>query len=67
MYDGEVQTPKTANAYRVINLKPGVLDLIKQYVSERKTGLIFLNKREGGNGTTAIADPIIWATAAFSS
>jgi integrase len=45
VFDGELQSPKSKNAYRVIPVKPWLLELIKQYVGERKTGLIFLNKR----------------------
>ena len=45
VYDGEVQTPKTANAYRVVDVKPWLLQLIREYVGDRKAGLIFLNKR----------------------
>jgi len=45
VFDGEVQTPKTANAYRVVDVKPWLLQLIRGYIGERKVGLIFLNKR----------------------
>jgi len=45
VYDGEVQTPKTTNAYRVVDVKPWLLQVIKGYIGERKSGLIFLNKR----------------------
>ena len=45
VYDGEVQTPKTMNAYRVVDVAPWVLQIIRQHIGERKMGLVFLNKR----------------------
>lgn len=45
VFDGEVQSPKSQNAYRVVPVKRWLLDLIKEHIGERKTGLIFLNKR----------------------
>lgn len=45
VFDGEVQSPKSQNAYRVVPVKPWLLDLIKQRIGDRKSGLIFLNNR----------------------
>lgn len=46
VYDGEVQTRlKTDNAYRVIDVLPWLIELIKQWIGERKTGLLMMNKR----------------------
>jgi integrase len=45
VYDGEVQTPKTQNAYRVVDVQPWLIKLIKQHIGDRKTGLLFMNKR----------------------
>jgi integrase len=36
-----VQTPKTQNAYRVVDLHPDVSTLLKAYLGDRKTGFIF--------------------------
>jgi integrase len=45
VYDGQIQTPKTQNAYRVIDVKPWLLELIKKHIGERKSGLLFLSSR----------------------
>src|SRR5260370_27880566 len=39
--DGKVYTPKTANAYRVIDLHPDVANLLQQFIGDRKKGFIF--------------------------
>jgi integrase len=41
VWNGEVQTPKTANSYRVVDLYPEVADLLKEFIGDRTTGFIF--------------------------
>lgn len=41
---GQVQSPKTRNAYRVVDLHPDVAGLLKRYIGDRKTGYIFQTK-----------------------
>jgi integrase len=36
-----VQTPKTQNAYRVVDLHPAISALLKAFIGDRKTGFIF--------------------------
>ena len=45
VYDGQIQTPKTQNAYRVIDVKPWLLELIKKHIGDRKLGLLFMSGR----------------------
>jgi integrase len=44
---GKVQTPKTINSYRVVDLAPAVATLLQQFIGERKSGFIF-RTRNGG-------------------
>jgi integrase len=41
VWEGRVQTPKTKNAYREINLHPSVADFLRAFVGDRKEGFIF--------------------------
>jgi integrase len=41
--DGEVQTPKTENSYRFVELHPTVAGLLKSYVGDRTQGFLFPN------------------------
>jgi integrase len=43
VWDGEIQTPKTKNAYRQVDIAPALADLLKAYVSGRGPGLLFTN------------------------
>jgi integrase len=43
-WEGRVQTPKTSNAYRQIDVSPELANLLKTYVTGRQTGLLFTNK-----------------------
>ena len=45
VYDGQIQTPKTQNAYRVIDVKPRLLELVEKHIGDRKIGLLFTNRR----------------------
>ena len=46
VYDGEFQSPKTKNAVRVIDVQPWLIELVKQHIGDRKTGLLFMNRRK---------------------
>jgi integrase len=48
--NGEVQAPKTRNAYRVVDLHPEVGSLLKQFIGDRKKGYIF--QTNGGGPVT---------------
>ena len=39
--NGKVGTPKTANAYRIVDLHPDVAALLKQFIGDRSSGFIF--------------------------
>jgi integrase len=54
VYDGEVQTPKTNNAYRVIDVQPWLVELIKQHIGDRKSGLLFMNNRNQALRNTTV-------------
>lgn len=54
VYDGEVQTPKTQNAYRVIDVQAWLIDLIKQHIGDRKAGLLFINNRNQALRNTTV-------------
>lgn len=45
VYGGQMQTPKTQNVYRVIDVKPWLLGLVEKQIGERKIGLLFRNRR----------------------
>lgn len=42
-WEGELQTPKTKNAYRCVELCSSLAALLKEFVAERRTGLLFTN------------------------
>ena len=48
--NGQVQSPKTRNAYRAVDLHPDVASLLKQYIGDRKKGYIF--QTIGGKAVT---------------
>jgi integrase len=41
VWEGKVQTPKTKNAYRQVDLHPTVADWLRSFVGHRKEGFIF--------------------------
>jgi integrase len=41
MWNGQVQTPKTKNALREVDLHPSLASLLKVYVGQRTSGLLF--------------------------
>jgi integrase len=41
VWEGRVQTPKTPNAYRQVDLHPTVAALLRAYLGDRKEGYIF--------------------------
>jgi len=43
-WEGDIQTPKTKNAYRQVDLNPALADLLKTFVKDRRVGLLFANK-----------------------
>ena len=45
MYDQKVGSPKTSNATRWINVKPYMMEMLKQHLGDRTKGLVFQSKR----------------------
>ena len=43
-WEGELQTPKTKNAYRHVDLCSSLAALLKAFAAERRTGLLFTNR-----------------------
>jgi integrase len=43
-WEGDIQTPKTKNAYRQVDVSPKLADLLATYVTDRQLGLLFVNK-----------------------
>jgi integrase len=43
-WEGELQTPKTRNAYRQVDLCASLADLLKAFVGDRRSGLLFTNR-----------------------
>lgn len=41
VWEGRVQTPKTANAFRQVDLHPTVAAMLRDFIGERKQGFIF--------------------------
>jgi integrase len=41
--DSRVQTPKTENSYRFVELHPGVAKILKSYIGDRTQGFLFPN------------------------
>jgi integrase len=41
VWEGRVQTPKTANAFRQVDLHPTVAALLRDFIGDRKDGFIF--------------------------
>jgi len=41
VWNGREQSPKTKNAVRQIDIDPGLADLLKQHLGDRKTGGVF--------------------------
>jgi integrase len=48
--NNRVGTPKTQNAYRVVDLNPGVASLLQSFIGKRKTG--FILQTSGGKPVT---------------
>ncbi|HEU5409171.1 MAG TPA: site-specific integrase [Nitrospira sp.] len=42
-WEGDIQTPKTKNAYRQIDVCPKLAELLKAFVKDRQAGLLFVN------------------------
>jgi integrase len=42
-WEGEIQTPKTKNAYRQVDLCTGLANLLKAFIGDRQSGLVFTN------------------------
>ena len=47
VWEGRVQTPKTANAFRQVDLHPSVAAMLRNFIGDRKQGFIFQTR----NGT----------------
>lgn len=45
VWNGRIQTPKTTNAYRQVDLAPKLADLLKAFIGSRCGGLVFANRR----------------------
>ena len=45
VWNGRIQTPKTPNAYRQIDLAPELGDLLRAFIGDRRDGLVFANLR----------------------
>jgi len=43
-WEGEIQTPKTKNAYRQVDLCSSLAALLKAFVGDRHSGLVFANR-----------------------
>jgi len=43
-WEGEMQTPKTRNAFRQVDLCASLADLLKAFVGDRRSGLLFTNR-----------------------
>jgi hypothetical protein len=43
-WEGELQTPKTKNAYRPVDLCSSLAALLKAFAAEPRTGLLFTNR-----------------------
>ncbi len=41
VWEGRVQTPKTVNAYRQVDLHPTVAAMLREFIGDRKDGFIF--------------------------
>ena len=46
LWEGRVQTPKTANAYRQVDLYPTVAACLRAYIGDRKEGYIFRTRTD---------------------
>jgi integrase len=42
-WEGDIQTPKTKNAYRQVDLNSELANLLKAFVGDRQSGLLFAN------------------------
>jgi integrase len=45
VWHGQIQTPKTQNAYRQVDITSALADLLNAYIGERSEGLLFANSR----------------------
>jgi len=45
--EGTIQTPKTENSRRIVELYPGVATLLKSFIGKRTTGYIFSDSKGG--------------------
>jgi integrase len=44
VFEGEMQSPKSKNAHRVVNVQPWLIQTIRQYLGSRRSGLLFPSK-----------------------
>jgi len=42
-WNGKMQSPKTKNAYRQVDLCPALANLLKSFIGDRTSGLVFRN------------------------
>jgi integrase len=54
VYDGKIQSPKTQNSYRVIDVQPWLIQLIKDHIGDRKAGLVMVNSRNQAFRNTTV-------------
>lgn len=43
-WEGDIQTPKTKNAYRQVDVCPKLAELLRTFVKDRQPGFLFVNK-----------------------
>lgn len=43
-WEGDIQAPKTKNAYRQVDLCTSLADLLKAFIGDRESGLVFCNR-----------------------
>jgi integrase len=56
MYRQKVGSPKTKNAIRWVNVKPYVMEMLKQHLNGRKDGLVFRSRRKTALVNSTILD-----------
>ncbi|MGH9690352.1 MAG: tyrosine-type recombinase/integrase [Candidatus Acidiferrales bacterium] len=54
VWGGKAQTPKTKNAYRIVDLHPDVAKLLKVFIGDRTTGYIFQTRNRRPLGQSNI-------------
>jgi site-specific recombinase XerD len=46
VWEGDIQTPKTPNAVRIVDIPTSVAALLKQYIGTRTEGFVFPNRKD---------------------